>query len=115
MLQTIRYHQEQLLAAIEDQIDVINGFLQVLEQSDTGTNPDIVSWINSLNIERDILRENLQELTGIVNELGEAEELEQTLADLELSTEQITLLEQLVGTELSPATSIDDVLQLNNQ
>lgn len=105
---------EQLLAAIEDQIDVINGFLQVLEQSDTGTNPDIVSWINSLNIERDILRENLQELTGIVNELGEAEELEQTLTDLELSTEQITLLEQLVGTELSPATSIDDVLQLLN-
>ena len=33
---------------------------------------------------------------------------------MKLSTEQITLLEQLVGTELSPATSIDDVLQLLN-
>ena len=82
---------EQLLAAIEDQIDVINGFLQVLEQSDTGTNPDIVSWINSLNIERDILRENLQELSRQAHELGEAEELEQTLADLELSPQNKSL------------------------
>lgn len=106
---------EQLLAAIEEQIDVINTFLATLEEADNGDNPDIISWINSLDTERDILIQNLEELTNIVGGLPEIDTSQQNLGDLELSGDQVAVLEQLLNTELNSTTPIDEVIQLLNK
>lgn len=106
---------EVILSAIEGQIDTINQFLAALEAADSVNDPAILSWIQSLTLERDILSQNLTELMAIVAQLPSQEDNQQTLAELGLSSQELSSLSQLLNIELLPSTQVNEVIGLLNE
>lgn len=103
---------EVLLEAMESQLDQLNAIITLLNQSDLENQVDLTSWLANLELERDLLNTNLENLRELVGQIPEENNPNSTLADLNLTEEQIALLSNLTASDLTADTKLIDALAL---
>ncbi|XJS10117.1 FtsX-like permease family protein [Aerococcaceae bacterium WGS1372] len=107
---------EELLVAMESQLDQLNAFIALLNQSNLENNPELVAWLNSLIIERDTLASNVTIINNLVSQLSQDVDTRVTISDLELTQKQVALLSSLLGTEMNSDIEISELIeQLNTE
>lgn len=103
---------EDLLAALSGQIDTIESFIAILNNSDLDSE-QIRNWIASLNVEQGQLEGYLEQLTAANDNIQVP--LESVLLSTILTTQEITELESILGLEFGKSSTVSDALvELNS-
>lgn len=105
---------EVLLEAMESQLDQLNAFIALLNQSDLDNQADLSTWLANLELERDQLRTNIDRIREQIEQVSQESDPNTTLADLGLTADQIVLISSLTESELTANSTVTEALALLN-